>query len=64
MSRITQDGGLHVCIFDKDFTRLESYFKIEILVKSCSPHELSISLLKKDCHFGVNFFFNQWDKEL
>ena len=49
-SRIIQDGGMHVCIFNRDFTRLESYFKIEILVKRCSPHELSINRLKKDCH--------------
>ena len=47
--RIIQDGSLHVCIFDKDFTRLESYFKIEFWVESYSPHEL--------CHFGVNFPF-------
>ena len=40
---VVQDGVLHVCIFNKDFTRLESYFKIEILVESCSPHELSIN---------------------
>ena len=40
-SCIIEDGGLHVHIFNKDFTRLESYFKIEILIKSCS-HELSI----------------------
>ena len=55
MSRVIQDGGLHVCIFEKDFTKLESYFKIEILVKSCFPHELSINRSKKGCHFGVNF---------
>ena len=41
--RIIQDGSLHVCTFNKDFTGLESYFKIEILVKICSPHEHSIS---------------------
>ena len=40
---IIQDGGLHVCIFNKNFTRLENYFKIQILVKSCSPRELSIN---------------------
>ena len=41
--------------FKRDFTRLESYFKIEILVKSCSFHELSkINKSKKqDCHFGM-----------
>ena len=49
-----------MCVFliNKDFTRGESYFKIEILVKSCSPHELFIDRLKKkkkDCDFGVNF---------
>ena len=48
-----------MCIFDKNFTRLESYFKIELLVKSCSTHELSIIRLKKDCHFGVNFSFKK-----
>ena len=31
-----------VCTFNKDFTRLERYFKIEILVKGCSPNEISI----------------------
>ena len=41
--------------FNKDFTKLESYFKIEILVQSCFPHERSINRLKKGCHFGVNF---------
>ena len=39
-------------IFNKYFIRLESYFKIEILVKSLSSHELSIN------HFGVNFPLN------
>ena len=47
-SRIIQDGGLHVCIFNKDFTRLESYFKIENLVKSFSPRELSIIRTRSD----------------
>ena len=42
-SRVIQDGGLHVCIFNKDFTRLESFFTIEMLVKSCSSHELSFN---------------------
>ena len=42
-SCIIQDGSLHVCTFNKDLTGLESYFTIEILVKNCSPHELSIS---------------------
>ena len=42
-SRVIQDDDLHVCIFNKDFTRLESYFKIEILVKIRSPHELSFN---------------------
>ena len=35
--------------FNKEFTMLETYFKIEILVKSCSSHELSIDLQKEDC---------------
>lgn len=35
--------------FNKEFTKLETYFKIEILVKSCSSHELSIDLQKEDC---------------
>ena len=42
-SRVIQDGDLHVCIFNKDFTRLESYFQIEIALKGCSRHELSIN---------------------
>ena len=58
MSHIIQDGGMHVCSFNKDLTRLESYFKIDIFLMSCSPHELSVNRLKKDCHFGVNFSFN------
>ena len=40
------DGGLHVCIFNiRIFHKIifKSYFKIEILVKSCSPPELSIN---------------------
>ena len=57
-SCIIQDGSLHVCIFNKDFLRLTSYFKNEILVKGCSPNELSINRLKKDCHFGVNFLYS------
>ena len=51
-SRVIQDDDLHVCIFNKDFTRLESYFKIEILVKIRSPHELSFKV-----HMTRNFFF-------
>ena len=43
MSNIIQDGCLRVCIFNKDFAKLKSYFKIEIVVKSCSTHELSIN---------------------
>ena len=39
-SRVIQDGDLYVCMFNKNFIRLESYFQIEILVKICSPHEL------------------------
>ena len=55
MSRIIQDGSLHVCIFNKDFTRLESYFKTEILVLFLMNYQL----IKNDCPFGVNFSFKQ-----
>ena len=42
-----------------DFTRLESYFKKEILVKSYSAHELSIDDKKRivtDCMTALALF--------
>ena len=47
-----------MCTFNKDARRLECFFKIEILLKKCSPHELSISRhkKKKDCHLNELLF--------
>ena len=39
--------------FNRDFPSLETHLKIEILVKSCSSHKLSINLQKRDCHFEM-----------
>lgn len=48
---LNEDDGLHVCTFSKDFTGVESFFKIKILIKNCSLHELSIILKKKGLSF-------------
>ena len=54
-----EDDGLHVCTFNKYVTRLESFFKIEILLKKWSPHELSISRQKKGFSFEWTSLFTK-----
>ena len=57
---LNEDDGLHVCTFNKDFTRVESFFKIKILNKNCSLHELSIIVKKKKrIVIWVNFSFHK-----
>ena len=55
-TELNEDDSLHVCTFNKDFTRLERFFKIEILLKNCSLHELYISQKKKDGHLSELLF--------